>query len=83
MDAHSWTKSSHISKLLMLFSDPPHLPGLRPEEALFQKLIELEEEAARANVPKSTLELIANVRRTAGKAALSIWPTPAASVRGQ
>ena len=47
---------SQVCELLTLFSDPPHVPGLRHEEALFQKLIELEEEAVRANVPKATLD---------------------------
>jgi hypothetical protein len=82
MEAHSWAESLHIRELLTLFNDPPRLPGLRQEEALFQKLIELEEEAARADVPEATLRLIANVRRTAGKAALAIGPPIADSIRG-
>jgi hypothetical protein len=82
MEAYSWTDSPHISELLRLFCDPPCLPGLRQEEALFQRLIALEEEAARADVPEATRKLIANVRRTAGKAALALGPPVAECLRG-
>jgi hypothetical protein len=77
-----WEDSPHLREMLKLLSEPPEVPGLREEEAFFQKLMALETAATLASAPESTLEMIRRLRRIAGRAALSLAPPATTEVRG-